>query len=330
MKRRNIFATQEFIVLIIFIALFIVFSIMNPQFSKYTTIITMFDYANYYVLMAFGVGLCLMTGGTDLSLGTGLICYAAVGGSLVLNAGMPVIVGLIAAILCGTLFGLLNGVLIAHMDLPPFLATLCTCMIARGVGSLAALNNGVPWPSVGQPGGWFHNIFKVTMANGLKIPVGFIWILVLMFFMRFVLNSTNFGRYLIAIGSNKEATRLSGINVKMYHMMVYVICGLFTGVAAVAYAAATPSIQPGQGAGIEMDAIGGAIVGGVSASGGYGTIPGIFIGMYVILALKVGLPFIGMNANWQQIITGIVLIAATLIDIIRRRNAARAKGAVMA
>ena len=116
------------------------------------------------------------------------------------------------------------------------------------------------------------------------------------------------------------------MNVKFYHVMAYVICGLFAGVASIAYAASTPTIQPGVGAGMEMDAIGGAIVGGVSASGGRGSMEGIFIGTFVIMLLKVGLPFVGFQANWQQLITGLVLIASVMIDVIKTNstNAAQA------
>ena len=145
----------------------------------------------------------------------------------------------------------------------------------------------------------------------------------LVLLMEFVLNHTKFGRYTIAIGSNKEAAALSGINVKFYHVMVYVVCGLFVGLAATAYAAVTPTVQPGTGAGLEMDAIGGVFVGGVAASGGYGSILGTFVGIYVIMLLKTGLPYIGLQANWQQIITGIVLIVAVLIDILKEKKGAQ-------
>ena len=104
--------------------------------------------------------------------------------------------------------------------------------------------------------------------------------------------------------------------------MVYVVCGFFTGLAAIAYAAVTPTVQPGTGAGLEMDAIGGVFVGGVSATGGYGSIIGTFIGVMIICLLKTGLPYIGLQANWQQIITGVVLIVAVLIDIVKKRRAA--------
>lgn len=319
-KFRKLISSQEFIVFIILIVLFVGFSVLNPRFARYQTIVTMFDYANFYVMMAFGVGLTLITGGVDLSIGTGLVAYAVIGGAAIKFLNAPVGVAMAVTLIVALLFGLLNGILVGIMNLPPFLATLCTSMMARGAGSIAAKNFTLPWPMLSQPGGWFHNIFKIKTESGTLIPIGFVWLIVVLFVLRYVLNCTKFGRYVIAIGSNKEATMLSGVNVKFYHVMVYVVSGLFVGIAALAYAAATPTIQPGQGAGMEMDAIGGAIVGGVSAAGGYGTIPGIFVGTFIILVLKVGLPFVGINANWQQIITGFVLLGAVLIDIVKQRR----------
>ena len=176
-----------------------------------------------------------------------------------------------------------------------------------------------------QEGGWFHSIFKITVGTGRsasRYPIGFLWMIILVLVMEYVLNHTKFGRYTIAIGSNKEAAALSGINVKFYHVMVYVVCGLFTGLAAIAYAAVTPTVQPGTGAGLEMDAIGGVFVGGVAATGGYGSVIGTLAGIFVIMLLKTGLPYIGLQANWQQIITGAVLIIAVLIDIMKEKKAA--------
>lgn len=324
-KVGSVVKSQKFIVLLVFIVLFIVFSAASSTFMRYTTIMTMFDMSYYYLLMAFGVGLALITGGVDLSIGTGIVCYSIIGAAVIKNLNAPVVVGMIIAIAIAVGIGLFNGVLIAIMDLPPFLATLCTCMIARGLGSICANNYSIPWPTTSQAGGWFHYLFKINLGDGVIIPVGFIWIFVLMLIMRYVLNSTKFGRYTIGIGSNREALVLSGINVKFYHIMVYVICGLFAGVASIAYAASTPTIQPGIGAGLEMDAIGGAIVGGVSASGGRGSMEGIFIGTFVIMILKTGLPFVGLESNWQLLITGFVLIGAVLIDVVRSNKAEAAK-----
>ena len=319
-KKKSLLSDQRIIVCLVIAALIIIFSLLSKEFRRYTTFLSMFDFSYYDTLMAIGVTFPLITAGVDLSIGTGMVCYALIGGTLVRSYNCPIVVAMLVCVALGLIFGLLNGILIGVMDLAPFLATLCTMMITRGVGSLFSAT---PWPTSGQPGGWFHSIFKLTFGSGrsaTRIPIGLLLMVILVLVMEFVLNHTKFGRYTIAIGSNKEATRLSGINVKFYHVMVYVICGLFAGLAAIAYAAVTPTVQPGTGAGLEMDAIGGVFVGGVAATGGYGSVIGTFVGIFVIMLLKTGLPYIGLQANWQQIITGIVLIVAVLIDIMKEKK----------
>ena len=321
-KKKSIISDQRFIVLLVIIALTAIFSIMSKEFRQYTTLLSMLDFSYYDLLMAIGVTFPLITGGVDLSIGTGMVCYALIAGTMVRSHGWPVAAAMVLCLVLGLVIGALNGVLIGVMNLPPFLATLCTCMITRGAGSLCSAT---PWPGLTQDGGWFHTIFKITVGTGRsasRYPLGFLWMVLLVLLMEFVLNHTKFGRYTIAIGSNKEAAALSGINVKFYHVMVYVVCGLFVGLAAIAYAAVTPTVQPGTGAGLEMDAIGGVFVGGVAATGGYGSVIGTFVGIFVIMLLKTGLPYIGLQANWQQIITGLVLIIAVLIDIIKEKKKA--------
>lgn len=312
---------REAMVLGIIVAMVVLFSILSPTFRTYPTLVSVLDNSYYITLMALGVTFPLITGGVDLSIGTGLVSYALIGGYLVIHKGVPVGVGIIACIGVGVLIGLFNGVLVAVMDLPPFLATLCTCMITRGLGPALCGGFGVSWPSAISEQGAFRKIFKFTNAGGTVIPIGIIFMVLLVVIMSFVLDHTRVGRYIIAIGSNKEATRLAGVNVKFYHMMAYILSGLFAGFAGVAYAATYATIYPGSGAGFELDAIGGAIVGGVSASGGVGTILGSFLGVLVICLMKVGLPFIGLQANWQQIFTGIVLIGAVLIDVVKKKKA---------
>ncbi|WP_122643562.1 ABC transporter permease [Luxibacter massiliensis] len=310
---------QKFIVLLVVIILFLFFCILSPNFRKYTTIVSILDYSYYITLMAIGVAFPLMTAGVDLSIGTGLVCYSLVGGYLITIQGWPTWAGMLVSILLGVAIGVLNGCLVAIMDLPPFLATLCTCMITRGLGSIIVGGLGISWPAATAPGGWFRSIFKIQV-DGTNIPIGFIWIIVIVILMTFVLNHTKIGRYTLAIGSNKEATRLSGVNVRFYHIMAYVISGFFAGLAAISYSAIFSTVQPGSGAGFELEAIGGAIIGGVSMVGGAGSITGTLAGVFVICLLKTGLPFIGLTANWQQIITGLVLIAAVLIDILKRKK----------
>lgn len=310
---------QKFIVFLVVIVLFTFFCVMSPDFRKYSTAMSILDYSYYIALMAIGVTFPLITGGVDLSIGTGLICYSLAGGYLVMQCGWPTGAGLLISILFGVVIGIINGVLVAIMNLPPFLATLCTCMITRGLGSLCSKGYGISWPTSGSEGSWFRKIFKITI-NETKIPIGFLWVIILVLIMAFILNHTKIGRYTIAIGSNREATILSGVNVKFYHIMAYTISGLFAGLASIAYSAVFATVQPGTGAGFELEAIGGAIIGGVSATGGAGSIEGSLIGVFVICLLKTGLPYIGLQANWQQIITGVVLIAAVLVDIIKKKR----------
>ena len=318
-NKKSLLKGREAMVVGIIIAMVAVFSILSPTFRTYTTFVSILDCSYYVALMAIGVTFPLITGGVDLSIGTGLICYALFGGYLIVHKGMPVGVALVACVVVGTLIGLLNGFLVAVMDLPPFLATLCTCMINRGLGSLLSGGFGVSWPSALEPAGWFRSIFRFK-SNGQVIPIGIVLIIVFVIIMSFVLNHTKIGRYTFAIGSNKEATKLAGVNVKFYHIVAYTICGFFAGLAAIAYSGTYVTIYPGSGAGFEMDAIAGAIVGGVSASGGVGSILGSFLGVLVISLMKVGLPFIGLQANWQQIITGLVLIGAILIDVVKKKK----------
>lgn len=330
-KKRNILrdniivqkmGPQKTIVLLIIILLFGFFSMASPAFRQYSTVLSIMDYSYYIALMAIGVTFPLITGGVDLSIGTGLVCYAIAGGYLVVYQGWPVGLGMLVTVLFGLAIGILNGVLVAVMDLPPFIATLCTMMITRGLGSLCSGGFGIPWPRAGEEGAWFRNIFKIQVGE-TKYPIGFLLVIILVIVMSIVLNKTKVGRYIIAIGSNKEATRLSGVNVKKYHIIAYALSGLFAGLAGVAYAATFSSINPGTGAGLELDAIGGAIIGGVSTTGGYGSIFGALLGVFVMSMLKTGLPYIGLQANWQQIITGIILVAAVLIDIIKNMKERR-------
>lgn len=310
---------QRLVIILVLIVLFTFFCLASESFRRYTTIITMCSYMYYIMLMAIGVTFPLITGGVDLSIGTGVVCYSIVGSYVMRHLGLPIGVGMLVTVGMGILFGFLNGVIVAKLDLPPFITTLCTMMIVRGLGSILTGGMTGVWPMAGQEGGWFREIFKTTI-NGTIYPVGMILILLLVVVMSLVLNHTRTGRYIIAIGSNKEALKLSGVPVARWHIMAYVISGCFAGLAAIAYAGTFTSITPGTGAGFELDAIGSAIIGGTAMTGGAGSIIGTFLGVCLISLLKTGLPYIGLQANWQQIITGVILIAAVTLDMARRRG----------
>lgn len=162
-KKKSILSDQRFIVVLVIIVLVAIFSGLSKEFRQYSTILSMLDFSYYDLLMAIGVTFPLITGGVDLSIGTGMVCYALISGTLIRNNGLPVVAAMLLCIVLGLVVGLLNGVLIGVMNLPPFLATLCTCMITRGAGSLCSAT---PWPALTQEGGWFHSIFKITVGTG--------------------------------------------------------------------------------------------------------------------------------------------------------------------
>ena len=292
---------------------------MSPSFRKYSTIVTMTSYMYYIMLMAIGVTFPLITGGVDLSIGTGLVCYSIVGSYLMRQMGLPIWVAMLVTVGMGIFFGFFNGIIIAKLNLPPFITTLCTMMIVRGLGSILTGGMTGVWPMAGQDGSWFRDLLKYKI-DGTIYPVGLLIIIALVIIMSIVLNHSRVGRYIIAIGSNKEALKLSGVNVVRWHVMAYVFSGFFAGLAAIAYAGTFTSITPGTGAGLELDAIGGAIIGGTAMTGGSGSIVGTFLGVCLISLLKTGLPYVGLQANWQQIITGSIIIVAVTIDMIRRRK----------
>ncbi len=318
--KKNSNLTQYLVVIGALIVLSILFSALSPSFRTYTTIVTMTSYMYYILFMAIGVTFPLITGGVDLTMGTGLVCYAIFGSYCINTLGIPVAGAIVVVILFGMLMGLINGIIVAKFDLPAFLTTLCTMMIARGLGSVLTGSQSGLWPQGTQPGAWLRSVFKITTADNKIIPLGIVWALLAVIIMQFILNHTRVGRYIIAIGSNKEALRLSGVPVMRWHILAYVISGFFTGLAAIAYAATFATLVPGSGAGFEMDAIGGVIIGGTSTTGGKGTIIGTLLGVILISLLKTGLPFIGLQANWQQIITGLVILFAVTVDMARNKK----------
>ena len=312
---------QKIVVVIVLIAMLIFFSAMSPAFRQYSTILSIMDYTYYLAFLGIGVTFCLITGGVDLSIGTGMFCYALIGGYLITQKQMPVIVGILVTLLCGLVMGTINGLIVSRGGHAPFLATLCTMMIARGLGAIVTGGASITWPSASVPNGWTRLLFKMDIG-GTKVPLGFLWVLILAVAMSIFLNRSRPGRYIIAIGSNKEATRLSGVNVAKYQMLAYVISGICTGLAALAYSSAFQSMVPGGGGGVELNAIGGAIIGGTSMSGGSGTIAGTILGVFIMSVLQTGLPLIGLQANYQQIIIGLVLIIAVYIDVLKNKKLA--------
>jgi len=319
-KIKNIDVSQ-FMALVALIIIYIFFSIFGNNFFSTDALVNILDSSYYIGFMAIGVTFVIITGGIDLSLGTVLICSALVGGVAHNNWGLPMGLALIICVLVGGLFGLLNGTLVARFKLPPFVATLGSMMIAQGAGAIVSKVMTIRYPNITSPDGWFKNVFYKT-SNGF--PIGIVWLALAFAIAYIILNKTKIGRYAYAIGSNEEAARLSGINVVKWKTIVYVISGLFSGMAAVMYAATYTSIVPATGNGFELLAIAGVVIGGTSLSGGVGKLSGTIIGVYIMSVLKQGLMSMNLQAHYQTLFTGIVVIAAVMLDIYRNKKISKA------
>jgi len=298
-----------------FSALFLLcafFTIISDNFLTFNNLITVAHQTSHIAILALAETCIIITGGIDLSLGSILAVAGVVTGKSLL-AGVPIPFAVLLGILTGGICGLFNGFVVARMKLVPFIATLGMQNIARGVAYVTT--NSLPVSGLPKS---FYFIGGGTVG---KIPVPVIIIAVLALFFHFLLKKTAFGRRVYAIGSNSEAARLSGINIEKTQMGVFTVSGLLAGVVGVILASRVVSAQPNAGIGYEADAIAAAIIGGTSPSGGSGNILGTIIGSLIIGVLKNGLNLMQINAFWQQIAIGCVIIVAVYVDRMRKQSA---------
>jgi len=306
-------ARQKLLAFASLVVIFIIFSIASPNFFKFDNVVGILLATAVNGVLAVGVTFVIITGGIDLSIGTVMTFSAVSAGIFITNMHMPIGVGIIGALVAGGLCGLVNGLLIAKAKIPPFIATLGMMLVTKGLSLV--LSGTKPIYFNDTPA--FSNI---AMGNGL-IPNAVIIFLVAAAIGGFILSKTVLGRYTVALGSNEEAARLSGINVIKWKIIVYVLTGIFAGLAGVLMASRLNSAQPALGAGYEMDAISAVVIGGTSLSGGEGSMIGTVIGAFVITTLTNGLRILSVPQEWQTVVTGVIVIGAVYMDIVRRRNA---------
>ena len=312
---------QRIYALIAMVLIYIVFSIFGRNFLSFQTAVNILDASYYIGFLAIGVTFVIITGGIDLSIGTVAMCSAMIGGVAWSKWGLPFWLGLVLIIISGALFGLLNGIFVARLKLPPFIATLGTMMISLGISSIISKVQTVNFPSRTSEEGWFKAAFsKAQLANGTMIPTGAILLAVTLMISFVVLNKTKIGRYTFAIGSNEEAVRLSGVNVVFWKTIPYIISGICAGIAGIVYASTYTTIVPGAGQGFELDAIAGVVIGGTSLNGGVGSVFGTLIGVMIMSILRIGLPSMDLQPHYQKLFTGIVVIIAVLMDISQQKK----------
>jgi ribose transport system permease protein len=297
------------------VLIFIAFSVASPQiFPTWGNIVTILYSAVVIGLLALGATFVIATAGIDLSVGTGMALCAVMSGVFIVNAGLPVGVGIVLAILFGGLLGLVNGFNVAILDLPPFIATLAMMMVASGLALV--ISGAAPIYFTEEPG-------YMWMSTGMvlpSIPNAVLVLLLAAVIAAILMSRTLLGRYTTAIGSNREAAELAGVNVKKWLLLIYMVGGLFTGLAGVMISARLGSAQPATGMGYELDAIAAVVIGGTSLSGGRGTIAGTLIGALIISVITNGLQILSIPQEWQDVLLGAVILVAVFIDRLRRRS----------
>jgi ribose transport system permease protein len=297
------------------IVIYAFFSIVSPFFFSYGNFIAILFSTVVIGTLAIGTTFVIISAGIDLSIGTGMALCAVMSGVFIVNMNLPLWLGVVLAILFGGLIGLVNGINVALLRIPPFIATLAMMLVAEGLALV--LSHSTPIYFTDVPG------YTALSSGNLipNVPNAVLILLVIAIIAGVLLTKSVLGRYTYSIGSNEEATALSGIDVRKWKLAIYAFAGLFTGLAGVMISARLGSAQPATGMGYELQAIAAVVIGGTSLSGGKGSIIGTLIGALIISVLNNGLQIMSIPQEWQNVILGCVILVAVYTDRIRKKEA---------
>ena len=295
--------------LLILVALMICMGLISPNFFTMGNMKNIGIQASVNVVLSIGMLLVIIIGGIDLSIGA-ILALAGVAAAYMMKANCSIFISLLASCFIGAGLGLVNGFIVTYMKLPPFVATLGTTGIYRGVALL--VTNGLPVSQLPP------EIRNIGQGEFLGIPNPILIMAIVAIIIHVVLTYTSYGRSLFAIGSNYEATRLSGVSVKRNMLITYTLEGFIACVAGVILLGRLAVAQPNAATGYESNAIAAAVIGGASFSGGRGSVVGAVIGALIISVLNNGFTLLGMNSFVQQIAIGVVVVLAVFADILQR------------
>lgn len=313
-------ATQKLMAFAGLIAMFVVFSIASSNFFQFSNIVGILLATAVNGVLALGATFVIITAGIDLSVGTVMTLSAVMTGVFITFMGLPVYVGVLGGLATGALAGFINGSIISRMKIPPFVATLGMLYIAKGLSLVISGLKPIYFNDTPSFKELAMGSILGRIIPGFEVPNAVLVLFGAAFIAHLILNKTVLGRYTYAIGSNEEATRLSGVNVTFWKTAIYTLAGGFAGLGGVMIAARLNSAQPALGAGYELDAIAAVVIGGTSLSGGEGTILGTIIGAFIISVLTNGLRILSVPQEWQIVVTGTIVILAVYADILRRRQ----------
>ena len=304
---------------IVLVLLLIFFGIFSDRFYSSFNIISLLVTVSINGLLAIGMSFAIIGGGIDLSVGHVMALASTMVGYSLTVWHLPIPIAIIIALISGLVIGFVNGFFIAKVKVPPFIATLGTMMISTGISVLITAAKPIHLAS-------FTNFTAIAQSSligaifpGFKLPNS-----VLIFFgctiiAAFILGKTVYGRYVYAIGSNEEAVRLSGVKTDFYKIMIYTTAGLFSSFTGVMMTSRLGSAQPVMGSGYEMNAIAAVVLGGTAMSGGEGGILRTVVGVTIMTVLLNGMRIMGIDSTWQQVVTGVVVILAVTVDVLKKK-----------
>jgi ribose transport system permease protein len=302
------------------LAMMVFFSVASGNFLQVDNLVSILQATAVNGVLAIACTFVIITGGIDLSVGTLMTFCAVMTGVALTFLGLPLPVGVLAAIFFGCLSGFTSGVLVAKLKIPPFIATLGMMLLLKGLALVISGTKPIYFNDT--PG--FTAISQDSLIGqvlpSLPIPNAVLILFLVAVAAAIVLNKSILGRYTFALGSNEEAVRLSGVNVDFWKIVVYTVSGAICGIAGLLIASRLNSAQPALGQGYELDAIAAVVIGGTSLSGGTGTILGTIIGAFIMSVLTNGLRIMSVAQEWQTALTGVIIILAVYTDILRRRS----------
>ncbi|MFS9135413.1 ABC transporter permease subunit [Streptococcus mitis] len=299
---------SELTTVIALIILMAVITIINSNFLTANNLLNLLLQVTSNALIAFGMTFVILTGGIDLSVGSILALSSALTAGL-LGSGMPVILAILISLILGCILGMMNGLLISYGKLAPFIVTLATMTIFRG--ATLVYTNGNPITK-GLSDTFLFQFLGQGYIVGIPFPVIIMFIVFIVLYV--LLHKTAFGKSVYAIGGNEKAAYISGVKLNKVKIIIYSISGIMASISGLIITSRLSSAQPTAGASYEMDAIAAVVLGGTSLSGGKGRILGTLIGALIIGVLNNGLNIIGVSAFWQQVVKGVVILIAVLID----------------
>jgi ribose/xylose/arabinose/galactoside ABC-type transport system permease subunit len=314
---RRITGAQQWGIILVLIALILILAIASPVFLSARNIRNVLQQISTLGILSMGMTVLMISGGIDLSVGA-CISVAAVTMGTMIKAGLPAELAILVGLLIGCTIGLINGTLAAYTRAHPFILTLGTMTLLQGVAIY--ITKGYPITDLGERFEWIGGKRLSTPVPGLEIPVIVILFFLVMIACYVMLRFTRFGRLAYAIGGNEYTTYLSGIPVKRYKILFYVLCGFFAGLAAVVLSSRISSALPTMGDVYTLQAIGAVVIGGVPLTGGRGSVWGTFTGVLLLGVIANGLNLLHLDYSLQYMLTGLIIIVAVIMHEQRQRR----------